>query len=252
MTYHFNITGPERKALVKEISNQLLADAKYLGVPSCAYKVGSYTVSKDGALSREDEEETETLEETRNLVDTLEAVGFHADERSLDTTASGTEETDKEPKETGDLPEVATPENQTLCVSLPREQFNEAAIENLKAIISSKGTLMKRAFLTDTLSIKVTDQQVIFPWFRLGSADETTAYMAFVQALGEMAIDRKRISSKERPITNEKYEFRCFLLRLGMIGNDTKAIRKILLKNLSGSSAFKNGRKKSKNLSDAL
>ena len=37
------------------------------------------------------------------------------------------------------------------------------------------------------------------------------------------------------------YAFRCFLLRLGFIGSEYKAERKILLKNLSGSSAFKNG-----------
>ncbi len=40
---------------------------------------------------------------------------------------------------------------------------------------------------------------------------------------------------------NEKYAFRCFLLRLGFIGSEYKAERKILLKNLCGSSTFKNG-----------
>ena len=39
---------------------------------------------------------------------------------------------------------------------------------------------------------------------------------------------------------SEKYAFRCFLLRLGFIGNDSKAARKILLRNLSGHSAFRN------------
>ena len=42
---------------------------------------------------------------------------------------------------------------------------------------------------------------------------------------------------------NEKYEFRCFLLRLGFIGDDTKAQRKILMENLAGSAAFKAGKK---------
>ena len=37
------------------------------------------------------------------------------------------------------------------------------------------------------------------------------------------------------------YAFRCFLLRLGFIGAEYKTARKILLKNLSGSSAFRNG-----------
>lgn len=42
-------------------------------------------------------------------------------------------------------------------------------------------------------------------------------------------------------LLDEKYAFRCFLLRLGFIGNEYKAERKILLKNLSGNSSWKNG-----------
>ena len=56
-----------------------------------------------------------------------------------------------------------------------------------------------------------------------------------------MAIRQKRINQTKKEIVNEKYEFRCFLLRLGMIGDEFKAERKILLKNLTGSSAFRNG-----------
>ena len=59
-----------------------------------------------------------------------------------------------------------------------------------------------------------------------------------------MAITQKRISAKQKEIVNEKYEFRCFLLRLGLIGDEYKAQRKFLLKNLSGSAAFKSGHKK--------
>lgn len=56
-----------------------------------------------------------------------------------------------------------------------------------------------------------------------------------------MARNQSRVNSSEKPIENEKYAFRCFLLRLGFIGDKYKAARKILLKNLSGSSAFRNG-----------
>ena len=59
-----------------------------------------------------------------------------------------------------------------------------------------------------------------------------------------MARNQKRITAKEKPADNEKYAFRCFLLRLGFIGSEYKGERKILLKNLSGSSAFKNGERK--------
>lgn len=46
---------------------------------------------------------------------------------------------------------------------------------------------------------------------------------------------------KEETNMKIEYAFRCFLLRLGFIGSEYKKERKILLKNLTGSSAFKNG-----------
>ena len=59
-----------------------------------------------------------------------------------------------------------------------------------------------------------------------------------------MARTQKRITAKEKEVDNEKYAFRCFLLRLGFIGAEFKTDRKILLRNLSGSSAFKGGQQK--------
>jgi len=54
-----------------------------------------------------------------------------------------------------------------------------------------------------------------------------------------MSVEQKRITSREKSVTNEKYAFRCFLLRLGFIGDEYKQSRKLLLANLDGSSAFK-------------
>ena len=70
----------------------------------------------------------------------------------------------------------------------------------------------------------------------------SSGYTHFIAALCQMSRDAKRITAKEKPVDNEKYAFRCFLLRLGFIGNAYKADRKILLRNLSGSSAFKSGK----------
>ena len=58
-----------------------------------------------------------------------------------------------------------------------------------------------------------------------------------------MAKNQKRVNAKEKDVENEKYAFRCFLLRLGFIGNEYKQERKILLQNFTGSAAFKNGGK---------
>ena len=51
---------------------------------------------------------------------------------------------------------------------------------------------------------------------------------------------------------NEKYAFRCFLLRLGFIGNEFKQSRKILLSNLDGSSAFKTVKEDPKEVQDEV
>ena len=75
-------------------------------------------------------------------------------------------------------------------------------------------------------------------------ADAANAYLHFVHALCEMACNQKRISVQEREVENEKYAFRCFLLRLGFIGDEFKADRKLLLSKLDGSAAFKSGHKK--------
>ena len=54
-----------------------------------------------------------------------------------------------------------------------------------------------------------------------------------------MSVKLKRINGNEKLADNEKYAFRCFLLRLGFIGKQYKAERRILLRNLEGSAAFK-------------
>ena len=59
-----------------------------------------------------------------------------------------------------------------------------------------------------------------------------------------MSVTQKRVNASEKEVDNEKYAFRCFLLRLGFIGNEYKSQRKILLRNLTGSSAFKSGSRK--------
>ena len=84
------------------------------------------------------------------------------------------------------------------------------------------------------------DGCIDFPWLPSDTHPDTiNAWMHFISALCEMARNAHRVSAKEKEIANEKYEFRCFLLRLGMIGDEYKQVRKILLKNLSGSAAFK-------------
>ena len=125
---------------------------------------------------------------------------------------------------------------------MPRSLFTDSNLENLKALITAKGSLIKKALGVDDLPLEVTDTKVSFPWFpATPTPDEMNAYDAFICKLCEMARNQKRVNAAEKNTDNEKYAFRCFLLRLGFIGAEYKTARKILLKNLSGSSAFKSG-----------
>jgi len=137
-----------------------------------------------------------------------------------------------------DVPE--TYEDIGLVIEMPRSSFTDTALDNLKRLVESKSNLIKKALGTETLELEITDDKVGFPWFGDGAApDSVKAYTHFVTALCEMARVQKRVTAKEKETDNDKYAFRCFLLRLGFIGAAYKEERKILLRNLTGSSAFK-------------
>ena len=224
MIKHFNVSGESKKRLVKLISSHLGLESKYLGVPSCAYRIGSYTVNKDGSLSWDEDDER-----TAGLLEALKAEGFSATED---------EETEEEEVLVEEENEEEAEVNR-LCISFPKSMYDERTLENLKNLVESKGALMKKAFRTESLEIVEDDEKVSFPWFELIDSDHFNAYTQFITAITKMAKEQKRILGREREVENDKYAFRCFLLRLGFIGDEYKLTRKILLENLEGSAAFK-------------
>mgnify|MGYP003428450362 CR=1 FL=1 len=122
---------------------------------------------------------------------------------------------------------------------------NYASTSDISSLLDAKGELIKKALGVDDIRIKIDEEKVSFPWFsELPDAETCQAYQNFIAALCKMSKEQKRINSTEKKVSNEKYAFRCFLLRLGFIGEEYKTDRRILLKNLTGSSAFKNGAKK--------
>ena len=157
----------------------------------------------------------------------------HIYDEGFDIDQSHTEETDTE-----------TDESCGVCISMPKRLFTDCSLENLKALITAKSNLIKKALGVDDLPLEITDTKVSFPWFQATpTPDEMNAYDTFICKLCEMARNQKRVNAAEKPIDNEKYAFRCFLLRLGFIGAEYKTARKILLRNLAGSSAFKSGQR---------
>ena len=129
-----------------------------------------------------------------------------------------------------------------LAISIPRKGIDDAALGNLKALINSKESLLRKALGTEDLELLIDDERISFNWFIFtGDPIESKAYTHLVTSLCELAKKLKHVNLKEeKKVENEKYAFRCFLLRLGFIGPQFKEERKLLLKNFSGSSAFKN------------
>ena len=108
MQVKFNVTGKERKELVKGIERITNEKSKYLGMPSTAYEVGIFIIDKTGTVLCEDDFALERL--VHNLI----GDGFVPKE-----------EIKREP--------VAT---QGLTVAIPREKVD---LSKLNKILENKG-----------------------------------------------------------------------------------------------------------------
>ena len=260
MKVNYNIQKEERKAMVGIVGKAVSEKPVYCGAPSFSYKVGAFEITKAGILCFDDATDEATVARVRTA---LHEAGFTSEDWENEascadtggdepsTTESATSETpcadtaqnDSTPTEAADA--EADSSEDTLSISLPRSLFTETALQNLDALLLSKGRLIRHAFDIKEATYTLTDDRITFAWLHGTITDETAkAYAEFISKLCLMARTQKRVTAKEKIVDNEKYAFRCFLLRLGMIGSAYKVSRKILMQNLTGSSAFKSGHRK--------
>ena len=71
-------------------------------------------------------------------------------------------------------------------------------------------------------------------------AGEIKAYIQFCLAVSHQALTQKKASARKTVTDNEKYAFRCWMLRLGLSGDEFKTCRLHFLKHLEGNSAWRN------------
>ena len=200
-----NLQNRKRKELADHIGEALGEIPRYLGVPTCNYQIGECILERDGTLT------ISSNIDSAALLNHLKECGWESEETETDY----------------------------LTISVPRDTLPDAKIEILEQIIAGKANLLKKAICTDTLTVKISEDSISFPWFPFTQdSDEIRAYTELITRLCEMANRQKR-SGAVKETDNEKYTFRCFLLRLGMIGTKYKTTRKILLRNLTGNSAFR-------------
>jgi hypothetical protein len=248
--------SPEtRKALVKALAEILETKATYLGVPSCAYQIGDFYLAKDGAL---------TGPELSGLMTALHERGFEPESSPaapaaveapdvVSAAAGPIAEPAAEPPvllapEPGALakPEIealAEPEADQVVIEVPLDGFMPEVIDRLCKLIESKEPLLKMALGVDALPVQVLEDRIAFPWFRAAAGGEhINAYAQLAAALCRTAREKTRVNAKpQESYPNPKFSLRVFLLGLGLIGDEYKFLRKILLGAVPGNSAWPSG-----------
>ncbi|WP_350343237.1 virulence-related protein [Proteinivorax tanatarense] len=243
-----------RKELVKVISEHFGVKAKYLAAPTFAYEIKTeeqtYTIDKEGKI----------VDEQGQVTEMRDVLKPREDEPAEDVHIAATEAIE-------DVPSAAAK------IRIPLEEQDGKTLRNMLNMIYSKQPLINKSL---ELSEKLIEEDFITA---INETDISTLadFKIFVTEIGrgktpgitfdflkdEMTIQlpretagaeelftliyklarkQKHASYKSKPITNEKYTFRTWLLRLGMVGGEYKDARRELLKNLTGNGAFKGGR----------
>lgn len=271
MRIRYNVTGDERKRLVKAIADTTGAKAEYKRMPTAAYEIDCFTVTKDGTLEFSDRSDSEEVEA---VLEALAAAGFDG----VGETAGEPEEALETPTEGGTEPQESEGRDTVeLTVTLPMARHTGTTVRNLINLIYTRAGLLNKALgtsfrvdeglvealkndacvftldrLFETVEAyenrhgKAADGLCVEPdkltFSTLPETDDPAVLRTFTTLCAMMnrqAIAQQRVQAKEASADNEKYAMRVWLLRLGMNGPEYKEERGILMRNLSGHSAFR-------------
>jgi signal recognition particle subunit SEC65 len=210
MKIAFNQQGKARKQMITIISEVLQEKHIYAGTPSYEYRVGGFTLDRNGTLIFDSA--TIQEEQLKMVLDALKTAGFTWQDSS------------------------------SLEIGYPREGLTDEMITNIHKMVEAKAPLIKMALGIDELPIEATDTEIIFPWFRAGlSREETNAYAQFITQICKTVKEKKRVTAAVRDFSNPRFSFRVWLISLGMVGAEFSTARKILCKALPGNAAWSSG-----------
>jgi hypothetical protein len=256
MEVRYNVNGQRRKELVAAMAELLEAKPRYNGAPSFSYTVGDYLVDKQGMVSFSDFSDSEEVE---MLLEGLAERGFEC-EAAFPEDSESLEQSANQPD---DLPQTCAPEDPSaapdgysLTIEIPLTGFTPDKLNNLTRLVNAKAPLISMALGVDDLPIQIHDDRIAFPWFPAVDpkasdySDRMAAYRTFVTLLCQTALNKTRINAKERETDNPKFAMRVWLISLGMVGAEYKTARKVMLRNLSGNSAFRSSAAKKEGADD--
>lgn len=214
MKINYGATGTTRKWLAKAVSDIIGQKAVYQGIPSCAYQIGPYLVTYDGALQAEhfDREVIVGLRDRGYVIPNYDEVLALCDEAPF--------------------------YDESVCFSLPEDYLTGKQLEMLRKYVSCRKMLFNHAFATTNTDIVVRDGKILFPWFLDPSPNEYETYCRFIRKLCDYIASIKTVASKNRTIINEKLAMRDVLIHIGYNGDEYKEDRRLLLHRLEGDSAY--------------
>ena len=227
-TIHTN-AGKNRKPLVNTLTNMFGHKPDYAGAPTFAYDFGTCKLDRNGTLML-----APFLNESAadKLAMLLVESGFDCCIEHIDDAPVSSE------IETGTDSKAAETDDLIFALHVPKSALPDAAFSRFCSLVAGKQQLICKALGTEALPIEESEDEYLLPWFGSCAPEDRKAYELFISKLVALANRQKRALDREKPVFNEKYQFRCFLLRLGFIGTQYKAERAVLLRNLSGNSAF--------------
>ena len=218
------LKGRKRKEAADCVGTALGATPIYQKAPSYAYAIGTAVIDRETVLSFD---ESMSEEERNTVLSVLRTSGFLPELTEEPVTPPSPQKTDH------------------LIIQMPLDGFSPEKLDNLTKLVASKATLLQKAIDAEVLPVVLGKDTIDFPWFKIDATpEEIAAYTQLVSKLCDMAKQQQRILATDKPVDNEKYAFRCFLLRLGFIGEEYAESRKILLQNLSGNGSWKSGETK--------
>jgi len=246
----------DRKEIVKALGEHFGVKPKYMGVPSFAYQIETaeetFTVDRAGKIttSKGKEVELETLLNATNVEETIEPPAL--ENISIEVAVPMEGHTGITLRNLVNMiysKQALVKKSLGIAINIIEDDFcksiNEAkteTLEDFKIAIESIGTNkcpgIGFEFNNCTITFKFLESDA--------SPEKVKAYTHFVALLNHGSKTLKHALAKAKDTDNDKFTFRVFLVRLGMVGDEYKMARKVLLENLEGNSAFRSGSKPEK------
>lgn len=222
----------DRKEKVKILGEHFGVIPRYLGAPSFAYEIETpeeiYTIDKEGRIMTPAGEEIEFEEliagPEENISYELEIPMDGHSGRSLRNIVNMIYSRQPLIKKSLNIEENIVEEDFVI-------KINEADINSIDSLERAMKDI--NALGHPGIKFNFQDKTIIF------KHTGTEAATWLFALINKNAKAQKRALAKVKATDNEKYTFRTWLTRLGMVGDEYKEIRKELLQNLSGNSAFR-------------